>query len=55
MPPAPTIDGVAESVQVGTGGGGGVEVTPIVAVQCTVPPEPVAVPVYVVVAIGETV
>ena len=37
--------GLAESVQVGADGGGGVVVTVTVAEQCTVPPEPVAVPV----------
>jgi hypothetical protein len=45
--------GFAESVQVGADGGGGVVIV-TVAVQVTEPPGPVAVPVYVVFAVGET-
>ena len=53
--PEETALGLAESVQVGAvGGGGGVVVTVMVAEQCTVPPEPVAVPVYVVSEVGDT-
>ena len=36
------------------GGGGGVEVIVTSVVQVTVPPGPVAVPVYVVLAVGDT-
>lgn len=49
--------GLAESVQIGAGGGGGGgcgTVTVTVALHCTEPPEPMAVPVYVVVTGGIT-
>ena len=49
--PATTLVGVAESVQVGAFG---TVTTVTVVVQVTVPPEPVAVRVYVVVCDGET-
>jgi len=54
-PPAITEIGLAESVQVGAegGGGGGGGVTVTVAEQYATPPEPIAVPVYVMVAAGE--
>ncbi|MEK7515749.1 MAG: hypothetical protein AAB555_02365 [Patescibacteria group bacterium] len=48
------VEGFAESVHTGGGGGGGGGVTTIAAAQVTEPPAPVAVPVYVVVAVGET-
>jgi hypothetical protein len=51
LSPACIDDGFALSVQVGRGG---VTVTVTFAVQCTVPPEPVAVSVYVVVTVGVT-
>ena len=51
--PLLTVAGLAERVQTGAGGGG-VAVTTIVAVHVTEPPAPVAVPVYVVVAVGDT-
>ena len=46
--------GFATSVQTGAFVTGGVSVTVTVAVQVTEPPEPVAVPVYIVVFIGDT-
>jgi len=48
--PAEMVSGLAESVHEGAGGW----VTATVAKQCAVPPTPVAVPVYVTVAAGET-
>jgi 2-keto-3-deoxy-galactonokinase len=48
------VPGLAESVQVGAAGGGGVLVTVTVVEHVTEPPEPVAVPVYVVEVVGET-
>ena len=51
-PPTVIEDGVAVRVQVGAGTG--FALTETVALQVTEPPEPVAVPVYVVVATGET-
>ncbi len=47
--------GIAVNVQVGGGGGGGGVVTVTVSEHVTVPPGPVAVPVYVVVYVGATV
>ena len=52
-PPVVTVAGVAPSVQVGTGGGG-TGVTATVASHVAGPLGPVAVPMYVVVAVGET-
>lgn len=51
-PPLVMLLGTAVSVQDGALGGGGFTVT--VVWQCTVPPGPVAVPVYVVVVFGKT-
>ena len=48
--PAMMDVGLAPSVQVGGGGGE----TTMLALQCTVPPAPVAVSVYVVLAVGDT-
>lgn len=45
VPPWSTDEGDAESVQVGAEGGGGLTVMSVE--QCTVPPAPVAVSVYV--------
>jgi hypothetical protein len=54
---APVVISVeaAESTHVGAVGGGGAAVTVIVALHCTEPPAPVAVPVYVTVVAGVTV
>lgn len=48
------LDAETESTQAGGGGGGGVEVTVMVVAHVTVPPGPVAVPVYVVLVVGDT-
>ena len=52
--PVCIIVGFAVNVQVGAGGGGGSAVTVTVVEQVTEPPAPVAVPVYVLVEVGET-
>ena len=52
--PFEIVVGSAERVQASVGGGGGSSVTVMVAVHITEPPGPVAVPVYVTVASGET-
>ena len=52
--PAFMIDALAERLQAGAPGGGGVVVTVTVAEHVIEPPDPVAVPVYVVVVVGET-
>ncbi len=52
--PSTMVTGFEERVQVGAEGGGGGTFTLTIAVHDAVPPGPVAVPVYVVVAVGDT-